>query len=203
MRQWRSVAIGIEYSIGSGLPIFLLLNQTLILGGVLDRCPIQAVGGELQKRGNGRRACSGNELKALQQLAQASAIGATIVCNQMDLGRPLTITPAAAPNGLDKLIRARGWRENHRNLGSLWEALIQFGPTRDLLVGNKDDIGLTWCVDGLVISITKFESLSVFICPVGTIHESGHFFKIHACYRCLFRGERRYGIATLWKSPDG
>ena len=66
LRLWRSAAIGIEYPGAPGLLIFLLLNQTLILGCALDRCPVQAVGGELQKRSDGWGTSGGNELEAFQ-----------------------------------------------------------------------------------------------------------------------------------------
>ena len=63
------------------------------------------------------------------------AIGAAVVGNQVDVGRALTIATAAATDGLDKLIRACCRRQDQRNLRGLREALIQFGPTRYLLVG--------------------------------------------------------------------
>lgn len=202
LNRWHSIAIGIEYSSAPDLLIFLHLNQFLLLCGALRRCPVKTVGGKLQKRCDRRRASRGDELETFQQMTQPAAIGATVVCNEMDVGRTLAVTTTAAADGLDEVIRARCRREDHRNLRCLWEALVQFRPTGHLPVGYKDNLGLTRRVNWFVIRASEFESLAGFGCSIGAIHKTGHFVKIPSGDRGSFPGESRYGIAILWKRSN-
>src|ERR1700722_20279610 len=117
------------------------------------------------------------------------AIGATLVGDELDVGRSLAVAAAPAANGLDESIRARGRGQNHRNLGCLWESLVQFGPTRHLLIGQQDDLGLTWCVDRFGIPTSQLESLAGFVCPIGAIDKSCHFLRIPGSDRGSFLRE--------------
>jgi hypothetical protein len=157
-RRWYYWAsVGIEFSCAPGLLDSLELNQALVVSGSLRECGIQALGGEFQKRGDGRRSCGGNELEALQKLAQPVAIGVAAVGDKMELGQALTVATAPAANGLDELIRAGRRRQDHGNPGCLRKALIQFGPTCSLLVWKENYLGLTRCVDRLVTPAPNFE----------------------------------------------
>ena len=169
---------------------------------MLRRCPVQAVGGELEKRRDGGRAGGGNELEPFQKMVQPLAISATVVCHQMDVGWALTIPATAAANRLHELICARSRRQNQRNFGRQREALIQFRPPRHLLVREEKHLGLTGRVKRLIVWASEFDSLAAFVYSVGAIHEPSHFLVIFRGDCGSFPGEGRNGLAILRKRPD-
>ena len=158
--------------------IFLELDQSLVLCGPLCGRSIQAIGNEVQKRGDRWRPSSGNELEAFQKLTKPPAISATAVRYQLNIGRSFAIATAAAANGLNELIRAGRWRQNHGDLGCLRKALIQFGPTCRLVVGKQNDFGLTRRIHGLIITVPDFESLAGFLLSQAAIDKPCHFLEI-------------------------
>ena len=135
-------------------------------------------------------------------MVQPLAISATAVCHQMDVGWALTIPATTTANSLHELICARSGRQNHRNFGRQREALIQFRPTRHLVVREEEHLGLTGRVDRLIVRASEFDSLAAFVCSVGAIHEPSHFLIVFRCDRGSFPGEGRNRLAILRKRPD-
>src|SRR5271165_4506624 len=139
---------------------------------------------------------------SLLQLTQSPAIGATVVCDQLNIRRTLAVPTTAAPDRLHETVSAHRRRQNDRDLRRRRKTLIQLGPTRRLGIRNEDDFGQTRRIDRPVVRSSKFDSLTGLVCFVGAIDKPSHLFRILFSDPSPFARKSRHRFAAFGKCPE-